>query len=266
MEPTDDDASIDAFHRGRFFLAQPRHGGHRSGMDAMMLAAAVPSGFDGLVADLGAGAGGAALAVLARCPRARALLVEREPAMAEFARRTLALEANAELAARASLLVADVALAGRARIDAGLADRGVDLAIMNPPFNEAHDRQTPDGLRKAAHVMDEGLLERWIRTAAAILTPSGGIALIARPQSLPEILAALAGRFGGLEIKPVHPRPDADAIRVVVRGRRGSRRAMRLVMPLVLHEADGNRFTAEADAICNGLASLFCDRASGNRP
>ncbi|MDN2583690.1 methyltransferase [Aquibium sp. ELW1220] len=259
MSATAAEASIDAFHRGRFFLAQPLHGGHRAGMDAMMLAAAVPSDFRGLAADLGSGAGGAGLAVLARCLQARALLVEREPAMAAFARLTLALEANADLAARASLLVADVSLAGRARMEAGLADRSVDLAIMNPPFNEARDRQTPDGLRKAAHVMDEGLLERWIRTAAAIVKPSGTIALIARPQSLSEILDAMAGRFGALDVKPIHPRPDADAIRVVVRGLRGSRRAMRLAAPLVLHEADGNRFTAEADAICNGLASLFRD-------
>ena len=259
MSATAAEASIDAFHRGRFYLAQPLHGGHRAGMDAMMLAAAVPSDFRGLAADLGAGAGGAGLAVLARCLQARALLVEREPAMAAFARLTLALEANADLAARASLLVADVSLAGRARMEAGLADRSVDLAIMNPPFNEARDRQTPDGLRKAAHVMDEGLLERWIRTAAAIVKPSGTIALIARPQSLSEILDAMAGRFGALDVKPIHPRPDADAIRVVVRGLRGSRRAMRLAAPLVLHEADGNRFTAEADAICNGLASLFRD-------
>jgi len=259
MGTTAAEGSIDAFHRGRFFLAQPLHGGHRAGMDAMMLAAAVPSDFGGLVADLGSGAGGAGLAVLARCPRARALLVEREPEMAEFARRTLALEANEDLAARASLLVADVGLAGRARTEAGLADRSVDLAIMNPPFNEARDRQTPDGLRKAAHVMEAGLLERWIRTAAAIVKPSGRIALIARPQSLAEILGAMAGRFGGLEVKPVHPRPDADAIRVVVRGRRGSRKAMTLAAPLVLHEAGGNRFSTEADAICNGRASLFGD-------
>ena len=259
MSATDDEASIDAFHRGRFFLAQPLRGGHRAGMDAMMLAAAVPSSFDGLVADLGAGAGGAGLAVLARCSQARALLVEREPAMAEFARRTLCLDANAEVAARASLLVADVALAGRARADAGLADRSVDFAIMNPPFNEARDRQTPDRLRNAAHVMEAGLLERWIRTAAAIVRPAGSVALIARPQSLADILAAMPGRFGGLEIRPIHPRPDAAAIRVVVRGRRGSRKALTLAAPLFLHEAGGNRFSAEADAIANGLAPLFGD-------
>ena len=51
--------TIDAFHRGNFWLVQPRGKGHRAGMDAMMLAAAVPSHFAGRLADFGAGAGAA---------------------------------------------------------------------------------------------------------------------------------------------------------------------------------------------------------------
>jgi tRNA1(Val) A37 N6-methylase TrmN6 len=69
--------TLDAFHRGRFHLLQPAERGHRAGMDAMMLAAAVPSAFAGRLADFGAGAGAAGLAVLSRCAGARALLVER---------------------------------------------------------------------------------------------------------------------------------------------------------------------------------------------
>jgi tRNA1(Val) A37 N6-methylase TrmN6 len=253
-----DGASIDAFHRGAFHLVQPLRG-HRAGMDALMLAAAAPSSFAGRLADLGAGAGAAGLAVLARCPRAQAVLVEREADMADFARRTLELSQNAAIARRAALLVADVTLAGAARREAGLDDRGFDAVIMNPPFNDTRDRQTPDALRKAAHVMEAGMFERWIRTAAAIAKPGGTLALIARPQSLAEILAALQGRFGGLDMKPIHPRPGDAAIRIVLRGVRGSRRALALDPPLFLHEAGSDRFSAEADAIGNGRASLFGD-------
>ncbi|MEP0698057.1 MAG: methyltransferase, partial [Nitratireductor sp.] len=32
--------TIDAFHRGRFFVVQPACSGHRAGMDAMLLAGA----------------------------------------------------------------------------------------------------------------------------------------------------------------------------------------------------------------------------------
>lgn len=250
--------SIDAFHRGAFHLAQPL-GGHRAGTDALMLAAAVPSDFKGLVADLGAGAGCAALAVLARCAEARALLVERSPEMYAWAARTLALPQNAAFAERASPIEADVTLTGGARRLVGLNENMADFVILNPPFNLAPDRATPDALRREAHVMEANLFARWLRTAAAILRPRGGMALIARPQSLPDIIAALHGRFGGAQIVPILPRVDTPAIRIVVRASMGSRGALAIMPPLVMHEAHGRDFTARADAINNGRASLFGD-------
>jgi len=251
--------TVDAFHRGRFFLVQPAQGGHRAGMDAMMLAAAVPSAFDGRLVDFGAGAGAAALAVLSRCAGTEAVLVERAAEMAAFAEATLAHPANAALSGRATVLRADVTLTGRARVAAGLADHAFDFAVMNPPFNAAGDRATPDALKKAAHVMDDGLFERWIRSAAAVVKPRGGLAVIARPEQLAGLVAAVTGRFGGAEIVAIHPRADAAAIRIVLRAWRGSRAKLTLKPPLVLHETGSDRFSSRADAINNGLASLFGD-------
>lgn len=250
--------TVDAFHRGRFWLVQPRHG-HRAGMDAMMLAAAVPSGFAGRFADFGAGAGAAALAVLSRCPDARAVLVERSPEMADFAAATVAHPGNAHLGARASVLTADVTLSGRARSDAGLADNGFDFVIMNPPFNAAEDRATPDILRKQAHVAEDGLFERWIRSAAAVVRPRGGLAVIARPEQLVAILDAIDGRFGDTEMLCVHARPDAAAIRIVVRATLGARGKLSIRPPLTLHGPSGNKPTDRTEMISNGLASLFGD-------
>jgi tRNA1(Val) A37 N6-methylase TrmN6 len=251
--------TIDAFHRGNFWLVQPHGKGHRAGMDAMMLAAAVPSSFSGRLADFGAGSGAAGLAVASRCPKAEVVLVERSAEMADFAARTLSLQQNAHLGARVSLLTADVTLAGKARVSAGLADASFDFGIMNPPFNEASDKATPDTLKVEAHVMEDGLFERWIRTAAATVRPRGGLALIARPQSLAAILAAFGGRFGGAEIVPIQPHADAPAIRIVVRAVRGSRASLSLMPALVLHGAAGDLFSPQADAINNGRASLFGD-------
>jgi len=250
--------TIDAFHRGDFWLVQPRDAGHRAGMDALMLAAAVPSGFRGHLADFGAGAGAAGLAVAARCPDATVTLVEQSAEMAGFARQTLAHEGNARLASRVSLLEADVTLTGKARAAVGLADDSCDFVIMNPPFNMASDRSTPDELRRRAHVMEDGLFETWLRSAAAVARPRAGLALIARPQSLPQILAALAGRFGSAEIIPIHPRADAAAIRIVLRARKGARGGLALRPPLILHE-HGHKLSARADATSNGQASLFGD-------
>jgi len=252
-------ATLDAFHRGAFFLVQPSDSGHRAGMDAMMLAAAVPSRFAARLADFGAGAGAAGLAVAARCPGASVVLVESVPEMLGFAEKTLAHPANAALRDRLSIVAADVTLSGKARASAGLDDGAFDFAIMNPPFNAGHDRPTPDQLKRGAHVMADGMFEAWLRSAAAVVKPRGGVAIIARPQSIAEILDALSGRFGKAEVLPIHPRPDKPAIRIVVRGVRGSRAAISLMPPLFLHEAGSDRFSDRADAINNGRASLFGD-------
>lgn len=250
--------SVDAFHRGRFWLVQPRHG-HRAGMDAMMLAAAVPPGFSGRLADFGAGAGGAALAVLSRSPQARAVLVERSPEMASFAAATLAHPGNAHLGDRASVLTADVTLTGRSRGAAGLADNSFDFVIMNPPFNASDDRATPDALRREAHVLEDGLFERWIRSAAAVVKPRGRLAAIARPEQLVAILDAMEDRFGDAEMLCVHPRPEAAAIRIVVRATLGARGKLSIRPPLILHGTSGNGPTERTEMINNGLASLFGD-------
>lgn len=252
-------ATVDAFHRGAFWLVQPAASGHRAGTDAMILAAAVPSSFSGRVADLGAGAGAAGLAILARCAGSSAVLVERSPAMAGFARLTLGHPGNVHLAGRARVIEADAELAGRARAQAGLSDEAFDFVVLNPPFNAPRDRPSPDLLRREAHVMGADLWERWLRTAAAIARPGGGVAVIARPESLAAVLRALAGRFGGAEAKPIHSRANAPAIRVVLRAWRGSRKRLSLLAPLILHDGAGHGFSAEADAVNNGLASLFGD-------
>ena len=254
-----EERTVDAFHRGDFWVAQPASKGHRSGMDAMMLAAAVPGSFAGRLADLGAGAGAAGLAVASRCPLATVLLVERSPQMARFARESVALPQNRRIAGRAGVLEGDVSLTGKARIAAGLEDAAFDFAIMNPPFNLGHDRATPHALRKEAHVMEEGLLEAWIRTAGAIVKPRGGMAIIARPQSLGVILEAMRGRFGDASIVPVHPRPQDVAIRAIVRAVRGSRKALSFHPPLVLHADTGSGLSRRAEMVCNGQLSLFGD-------
>lgn len=231
--------------------------GHRAGMDGLVLAAAVPDTFSGQVTDLGAGSGVAGLAVLSRCPQARALLAERQPEMVQAARLTLAQPVNAGFLPRAAIIEADVELSGKDRASAGLADRSADFVLMNPPFNAPGDRATSDDLRRSAHVLRDGLLMAWMRTATAIARPGAGIAIIARPGSLAELLPLFDGRAGGVAILPIHPRADEPAIRILLRGWKGSRAPLSLLPPLVLHAGPTNQLTARADAVINGRAALF---------
>lgn len=245
-------STIDAFHRGRFHLVQPAGGGHRAGMDAMMLASLVPDDGACRLADLGAGAGAAGFAVAARIAHAEVVLVERAAQMAEFARQSVALPDNAHLAGRLSVIEADVTLVGRARAAVGLSDDSFDHVIMNPPFNDGSDRKTPDPLKAEAHAMPEGLWEGWLRTAGAILRPGGQMSLIARPQSLADIIIACGRRFGGLEITPLHPRAGDNAVRILVTAIKQSRARLSLRAPLVIHGDEGHAFSPLVDDLNNG--------------
>lgn len=244
--------TLDAFHRGAFHLLQPAKGAHRAGMDAMLLASLVADEKPVRVADLGAGAGAAGLAVAARLPQAEVLLVERSPEMADYARRNTAIEQNRALASRLSVIEADVTLRGKARIEAGLPDDYFDHVIMNPPFNDGRDRRTPNALKAEAHAMTEDLFESWIRTAGAIVVPGGQLSLIARPSSVADIISACGKRFGGLELTAIHPRSGEDAIRLLVTGIKGSKSRLVWRSPLFMHGEEGHAFASEVDDLNNG--------------
>lgn len=244
--------TVDAFHYGRFHVVQPKGRGHRSGMDAMLLAALVADERVIRVADLGAGAGAAGMAVAARLPLAEVLLVERSADMAAFARKGMALAENAALSPRLQVLEADVTLTGKARLAAGLADDHFHHVIMNPPFNDPGDRLTPDALKAEAHAMTDDLFESWIRTAGAILVPGGQLSLIARPESIADIIAACGRRFGGLEVTALHPRAGENAVRILVTAIKGSRARLCLRAPLIMHDAGTHRFSALVDDLNNG--------------
>ena len=247
--------TVDAFHFGKFHVVQPAASGHRSGMDAMLLAAMVAGEGSLKVADLGAGAGAAGLAVASRMPETEVVLVERSSDMAGFARKSIALSENSHLASRVRIIEADVTLKGKARVGAGLEDEVYDHVIMNPPFNAAADRRTPDALKADAHAMTEGLFESWIRTAGAILKPGGELSLIARPESIAEIIAACGQRFGGLEITLIHPREGEAAIRLLVSAIKGSRAKLIFRAPFVMHGEGTHRFSAFVDDLNNGRAA-----------
>ncbi|MBY3142741.1 methyltransferase [Rhizobium laguerreae] len=249
--------TVDAFHRGGFHVVQPKGRGHRSGMDAMLLAALVADDRPLRVADLGAGAGAAGLAVASRLADAEVVLFERSAEMADYARRSILLPGNAHVAGRVSVIEADVTLTAKARNDAGLTDESFHHVIMNPPFNDAGDRRTPDALKAEAHAMTDGLFESWIRTAGAIMIPGGQLSLIARPQSIAEIITACGRRFGGIEITAIHPRQGENAVRILVTAIKGSRARLSLRAPLIMHEEGSHKFSPLVDDFNNGRAAYM---------
>lgn len=237
----------DAFYGGRLILSQPAKG-HRSGTDAILLAAAVPRTFAGLACDVGSGVGAAGLGIALACPSARVRLIERDPLAAGLAGDNIA--ANA-FGPRCEIVQRDVLRQRRTPV----GDRA-DLVVTNPPFWDARRvRKSPREGRSLAHVLEVGsTLADWLAACLDMLAPTGTLILVHAPAALPEILATLERRLGGIKLLAVHPCAGAPAKRILVRGTNGSRAPFGICEPLVLH--DEGRFTAEAERIHRGEAAL----------
>jgi len=242
----------DAVLEGRLRLKQPARG-HRFGHDAILLAAACPARVGDEVVDLGAGVGAAGLALAARVQGCLVTLVEIDPALAALA--TENAQRN-ELAARVRTVVLDSTAPSRAFASAGLQQDSVARVLMNPPFNDpARQRTSPDRSRRFAHAAATATLVAWVRTAARLLRPHGTLSLIWRADGIAEVLTALAPGFGAVVVLPVHPKPDAPAVRILVRATKASRAPLELLPGLVLADSAG-RPTPETEAVLREGSSL----------
>ena len=247
----------DGFLAGKIEVLQPVGSGHRSGLDAVLLAAGLPSNISGTLADLGSGSGVAGLAAVALRPDLKVLLVENNPGMAELAFQTSKLAKNASLNSRVEVLEADVTLSGTKRQNAGLAINSFDYVIMNPPYNDANSNNASnDRVKAEAHLMGGGGLDAWMRTATSILKPGGMLVMIYRSQSIGQIIAATQGRFGALTIMPIYSRANEPAKLLLVRAIKGSRAPIVFAPPIVVHNDDGS-FTTHLETILAGEEFLF---------
>lgn len=254
--------TLDRFLDGRLVIEQPAKGRHRAGLDAILLAATVEATATGVLVDLGAGVGTAGLAAAIRAPGLTVRLAERDDEALRLA------EANAQrngLDGRVEAVAVDLLGPAKAR-EALLARESAAHVICNPPFFAPRAvRASPRGPRASAHVLAAGGLDDWVRVAAATLAPHGRLSLIFEGSGLGEILAALTGRFGATTIRPIHPRADAVAHRLVVTAVKGSRARPAILPGLVLHPAGSNAYLPQAEAVLRGPAGLDASRGDTGR-
>jgi len=239
---------------GRVRLLQPLKG-YRVAMDPIFLAAAVPLNGPGPVVrvlDAGAGTGAAALCLLARAaPGVRVVGLEIDPGVAGLANRSAALNGWTE---RLDVVTGDLCAPPPAVTAAPF-----DVVMTNPPYME-HGTPPPDPERARAHATAIPL-ERWIGVCLDRLRPKGRLVVIHRADRLDDLLAALHGRAGAVDVIPLWPGPDAagtprPARRIIVRARLGVRGPATVWPGLVLHTPDGGH-TPTADTILRGGDPLY---------
>ena len=222
----------ETFLDGKVRVDQPESG-FRSGLDAVMLAAAVPAQTGQTALELGAGAGTASLCLLARVPDVALTGVEIDKSLAALAGNNAA--ANGM---QADFICADIfALPPELK-------RDFDQVFCNPPFH-GEGQVSPNEMRAAA-LMDQGRLEEWLRIGLQRTISGGFFTAILRADRLNQALAALPEK--GVAVLPLWPKAGEAAKRVIVQARKGSNAPFTLLPGLILHQVNG-AWTSEADDV-----------------
>ena len=222
----------ETFLNGRVRIAQPESG-FRSGLDAVMLAAAVPAQAGQTALELGAGAGTASLCLLARVPGLALTGVEIDKSLTALAGDNAA----------ANGLQADFACADIFALPSELK-RDFNQVFCNPPFH-GEGQVSPNEMRATA-LMDQGRLEDWLRIGLQRTISGGFFTAILRADRLNQALAALPEK--GVAVFPLWPKAGEAAKRVIVQARKGSNAPFVLLPGLVLHQVNG-AWTPEADDV-----------------
>jgi len=221
--------------------------GYRTGLEPVLLAAAVPARPGEQVLEAGCGAGAGLLCLAARLPEVRLAGIERDAGTARLARFNLDRNGRPDVPVEIGDLEAEPPPS-----DGALFHH----AIANPPWHRASATHSPDARRDLARRLPDGALTRWTHGLARRLRPRGTLTL-ALPAALHAEAAAslLANGFGAVHLLPLWPVPGRPARLVMMQAVKEGRGDAVLLPGLVLH-CPGGGFTEEAEAILRGGARL----------
>lgn len=217
-------------------------------VDALLLTHWVRVCPDDRVIDLGTGGGIIPLLLSALYPSVALTGLEIQPATAEMAQRSVALNG----------------LETRIRIDCGdwrtaterYGFESFDLVTMNPPYREVgRGGVSPTQARATARHELESSLEEAVAAAGRLVRYGGRLGVIFLAERLVDLLGALrASRLEPKRMRLVQPREGRPANLVLVEAVKGGRPGLACEAPLIVW-AEGQRYTAEMQAIYDGAVT-----------
>ena len=205
----------------------------RFGMDSVLLADFARVSPGDRVADFGAGNGILPLLLIGRGKGQRFDAIELQPAMAELARRNIALNG---LEDRVRVHCMDVRSAPEA-----LGAPDVDHVICNPPYGQPGTtlHNPAEALQLARHQDADGLAG-WFRAAQQVLRGRGRLSLIYPAPRMLEVMKELeAARLAPKRFRLVYPAADRAANLVLIEAVRDARPMLHPEPPLIIRHADG---------------------------
>lgn len=239
--------TLDRVMGGKVRLIQLEKG-YRAGMDAVLLAAAVPAKAGETALDVGAATGAGALCLAKRVPGVRVSGIEVQPLLVEIGRANVALNGVGE----------DVSLTEGSILEepSAFAAASFDHVFANPPFFESeHVPPPPAPTQILACVSAEASLSDWVNFALAMAKPRGTVTFIFRADRMHDLIGLLYPRAGEMVCFPLWPRKGRPASLILVQARKGLHAATAVAPGLVLHGAS-DAYTRETERVLRGQSAL----------
>jgi tRNA1Val (adenine37-N6)-methyltransferase len=230
--PIGEDEKLDELFNGRVRIIQKKEG-YRFSIDAILLAHFASQLSADSIIDLGTGSGIIPL-ILARKMAAPTIVgVELQEAMADMARRSIALNGFAE---RVSILHEDLR-----DLKIHFAASSFDLVVSNPPYYPVRDgRINPDEQKAIARHEIMAKMEDVISISHYLVKPSGMVVVIFPAKRLIDLLFSL--REFDLEpelLQIVYSHKHDEGKLVIVKSCKGGNPELEIKKPFFVYEAEG---------------------------
>ncbi len=248
-----DDLTDDGFLDNRLKVLQPRKG-YRAGLDAVMVAAAVPAKPGDHVFEAGIGTGVAALCLARRVPGILITGIEINPDYAALAEENAARNSFKD---SITISTGDMTRLSDTQI---FALGSFDHAFANPPYREVGKFRKPeDAGRRVAYVIDIGGIQTWMNNLVNLVGDGGTVTMIL-PSELDEAICQLSiVRENLLKIVPLLPREGEYPLRRIYQLVKGESASIKTMPGLVLHD-EATNYTEKAESILRmGEALQFED-------
>ena len=225
------DETLDTFFNGRLQIVQKKKG-YRFSVDAILLYQFSKIRKNETVIDLGTGCGILPL-LLSQTTKANFLVgVEIQKGLAECAEKNVLLN---HLGNRISILKQDFRGLKRTFPPASF-----DVVLSNPPYRRYRTGRINPSMEKAiARHEIKGTLGDLISIASYLLPPKGRCYLIFPALRTVDLLVALRGaKLEPKRLQFVHPRIAEEAKFILIESIKDSGAELKIMDPLILHEAD----------------------------
>jgi tRNA1(Val) A37 N6-methylase TrmN6 len=237
------------FLNGRVTLWQPKDG-YRAGVDPVLLAATIPAKAHAKVLELGCGAGAAFLCLASRVSNLTVHAVELQPEYAALAHRNAK-----ENGTDATIWEADLAA-----LPVDLRQMQFDHVFANPPYFDRTASTAAQDTGRDVAMGEDTPLGKWVEVAAKRLAPKGTATFVHRAERLPDLLSAMHGALGSIQVMPLQARAGRDANLVLVHGVKNGRAAFRLHAPVRMHEGDAH--TRDGESYTDQIRAVLRDGAA----